>query len=127
MVRATGGGSMVLGNGGATDLAVGHVGGIDPLARFGTNAAEGLRRLDAMAECGDLVIVSMFDPESGEVAPFEDQVGSHGGLGGRQGDAFILHPSSWRIEGPVVGAVALHQQIRGWLQAAARDDSKPQG
>ncbi|TME75889.1 MAG: phosphodiesterase [Chloroflexi bacterium] len=127
MIRATGGGSVVLASGGATDLAVGHAGGIGPLARFGTNAAEGLRRLDAMAECGDLVIVSMFDPESGEVAPFEDQVGSHGGLGGRQGDAFILHPSSWRIEGPVVGAVALHQQIRGWLQAAARDDSKPRG
>jgi len=127
MVRARERDPVVIGAGGTTDLSVGKVDGIDPLARFGTTARKGLRRLDAMAECGDLVIVSMFDPESGEVAPFEDQVGSHGGLGGRQGDAFILHPAVWRIEGPVVGAVALHQQIRGWLQAAARDGSTPQG
>ena len=127
MVRAKGRGSVVLGAGGTNDLTVGHVDGIDPLARFGTNAAEGLRRVDAMAECGDLVIVSMFEPESGEVAPFEDQIGSHGGLGGRQSDAFVLHPAEWRIEEPPVGAVALHRQIRRWLRSAARDDSTPRG
>jgi hypothetical protein len=76
----------------------------------------GLRRLDAMAECGDVVIVSQFDPESGEVAAFEEQIGSHGGLGGSQRDAFVLHPSDWHVESEILGAVALHHQIRRWIR-----------
>jgi hypothetical protein len=60
------------------------------------------------------VIVSTFDPGSGQVAPFEEQIGSHGGLGGTQSDAFILHPAEWGIETPTLGAVAMHQQIRRW-------------
>ena len=117
MVRATGRGPVVFGAGGNADLMDGRVDGSDPLASFGPTAAEGLRRVDAMAECGDLVVVSMFDPDAGEVAPFEEQIGSHGGLGGRQSDAFILHPAEWGIEAPPVGAVALHKQIRRWLRA----------
>ena len=117
MVRVTGRGPVVFGGGGSTDLTDGRLEGIDPLASFGTTAADGLRRVDAMAECGDLVIVSMFDPDAGEVAPFEEQIGSHGGLGGRQNDAFILHPAEWGIEAPPVGAVALHKHIRRWLRA----------
>jgi len=115
MVRSDGGGTLVLGAGGTRALADGQVDGIDPLASFGPNAAAGLRRLDAMPECGDLVIVSMFDQGSGEVAPFEEQIGSHGGLGGVQGDAFVLHPTEWRLEATPVGAVALHNEIRRWL------------
>ena len=116
MVRYQGRGAVVLGAGGAQDLGDGRVDGADPLARFGPTAVAGLRRVDAMAECGDLVIVSMFEPGSGEVAPFEEQIGSHGGFGGTQSDAFILHPAEWPIEAPALGAVALHQQIRRWLR-----------
>ena len=86
------------GAGGTYDLTDGRVDGIDPLGRFSPTAADGLRRVDAMTECGDLVVVSMFDPGSGEVAPFEEQIGSHGGLGGTQSDAFILHPAEWGID-----------------------------
>jgi uncharacterized membrane protein YvlD (DUF360 family) len=116
MVRTEGRASVVLGAGGTIDLAGGHAERMDPLARFGATAMEGLRRVDAMMECGDLVIVSTFDPDTGEVASFEGQIGSHGGLGGRQSDAFVLHPSEWTIAAPLVGAVALHQQIRRWLR-----------
>ena len=115
MVRVNGRGPVVHGGGGTHDLTDGHVEGSDPLARFEPTAAEGLRRVDAMAECGDVVIVSMFDAGSGEVAPFEDQIGSHGGLGGTQGDAFIVHPAEWGIDAAPIGAVALHKQIRRWL------------
>jgi len=127
MVRDDRRGPVVLGVSGENDLSAGQVDGIDPLARFGKTAAEGLRRIDAMAECGDLVIMSMFDPESGEVAPFEGQIGSHGGLGGRQSEAFILHPTEWPVAGPLAGAVALHHQIRRWLRTTARDDSRRPG
>jgi hypothetical protein len=116
MVRADGRGAVVHSGGGTHDLADGHVDGLDPLSRFGKRAADGLRRVDSMAECGDLLIISMFDLESGEVAPFEEQIGSHGGLGGQQTDAFILHPAEWGIEATPLGAVALHEQIRRWLR-----------
>jgi uncharacterized membrane protein YvlD (DUF360 family) len=115
MVRQNERGAVVHGGGGTHDLADDSVEGIDPLARFSATATDGLRRLDAMAECGDLVIVSTFDPGSGQVAPFEEQIGSHGGLGGTQSDAFILHPAEWGMETPTLGAVALHQRIRRWL------------
>jgi hypothetical protein len=118
MVRATGRGAVVHGGGGTRELTDGRVEGVDPLTRFGPTAADGLRHVDAMTECGDIVIVSMFDPESGEVAPFEGQIGSHGGVGGTQSDAFILHPTEWGIDAPLVGAVALHKQIRRWLRPA---------
>src|SRR5439155_22497034 len=58
MVRANGRGAVVHGSGGTRDLTDGGVHGIDPLSRFGATALAGLRRVDAMAECGDLVIVS---------------------------------------------------------------------
>jgi hypothetical protein len=115
MVRADGHRAVVHGAGGTHDLADGRIDGLDPLSRFGPRAADGLRRVDGMAECGDLLVISMFDAESGEVAPFEEQIGSHGGLGGQQADAFILHPTEWGVDTLPVGAVALHQRIRRWL------------
>lgn len=68
-----------------------------------------------MSACGDLVLVGQFDPASGEVAAFEAQVGSHGGLGGMQTQPFILHPSAWPVDRAMVGAPALYEQIRRWL------------
>jgi uncharacterized membrane protein YvlD (DUF360 family) len=118
MVARNGRGTVAVGARGTSDLGEGPGDGTDPVARFGRSAAAGLRRIDAMSECGDLLIVSMFDEASGEVAPFEEQIGSHGGLGGVQSDAFILHPTEWQIEAPPLGAVALHGEIRRWLRAA---------
>ena len=108
--------AIVLGARGTRDLATGEIERADPVAPFGPRAVEGLKRLDAMRECGDLVIVSQFDPASGEVAAFESQIGSHGGLGGRQTEAFILHPTDWRLDGTLIGAPAVHAQLRAWLQ-----------
>jgi uncharacterized membrane protein YvlD (DUF360 family) len=115
MVRCDDGTSVVLGARGTLELANGRIEGGDPVAQFGPRALEGLRRVDAMRDCGDLVIVSQFDPASGEVAAFESQIGSHGGIGGKQTEAFILHPAEWRLDAPVVGAVTLHERIRHWL------------
>ena len=116
MARSEGRGALVLGGGGTRELADDRVDGADPLEPFGPSATKGLRRVDDMTNCGDLVIVSRFDPPSGEVAAFEAQVGSHGGLGGKQTDAFILHPADWRIDAPLVGAPTVHRQIRRWTR-----------
>ena len=85
---------------------------IEALNRLLGQALAGVRRVDAMSTCGDLMVLSSFDPASGEVSAFEDQIGSHGGLGGWQSAAFILHPAEWRFEGPIVGAPELGRALR---------------
>jgi hypothetical protein len=115
MVRDGDSGAVVLGARGSRRLDDDHVEGDDPVAPFGAHAAAGLRRVDSMAECGDLVVVSCFDHTSGEVAAFEAQIGSHGGLGGEQNDAFVLHPAEWQLTSVVIGAPALHERLRGWI------------
>jgi hypothetical protein len=62
------------------------------------------------------MINSRLWPEFGEVAAFEELVGSHGGLGGTQSFPFVLHPAGlpWPEE-PVVGAESVHRVFRGWL------------
>ena len=72
-----------------------------------------------MAHCPDLVAISLLDPDTDEVAAFEELIGSHGGLGGPQTEPFILHPSDWPIDEPIVGAEAVYRQIRRWLEASA--------
>jgi hypothetical protein len=62
------------------------------------------------------MINSSFDPEAGEVAAFEELVGSHGGMGGTQSFPFVLHPADleWP-EDEVVGAERVHRVFRAWL------------
>ena len=53
----------------------------------------------------------------GEVAAFEELVGSHGGMGGPQTQPFLLHPAELRLaEEPLVGAPAVHHQLRAWAE-----------
>ena len=60
--------------------------------------------------------ISLLDTATDEVAAFEELIGSHGGLGGTQTQPFILHPSDWPIDEPIVGAEAVYRQIRRWLE-----------
>ena len=110
-------GPVVLGGRGIRHLDTGRVEGSDPLVPFGSLAEASLRRLDEMANVGDLAVVSMLDPETGEVAAFEELVGSHGGMGGAQTDAFLLYPAAFAEPvGPIVGAPAVHRVLVGWLE-----------
>jgi len=115
MVRSDQSGAVVIGGSGVNYLRDGRVEGVDPLRAYGPHAAAALKRVDAMAECGDLVIISQVDVDAGAVASFESQIGTHGGLGGEQTRPFVAHPAEWRIDEPIIGATALHSQIRAWL------------
>jgi uncharacterized membrane protein YvlD (DUF360 family) len=84
---------MVFGSEGARDLYSGEVTGKDPLAPYG-NAdlrAHQVRRIADFPHAGDLIVNSTLYPD-GTVAAMEELIGNHGGLGGEQTDAFLLHP-----------------------------------
>lgn len=115
MVRSRDHGAIAVGPTGINYLDEGRVDGIDPVAQFGEHAVTGLRRVDGMEHCGDIVAISLLDPETDEVAAFEELIGSHGGLGGAQTRPFIMHPADWTIDEPIVGAEGVYRQIRRWL------------
>jgi uncharacterized membrane protein YvlD (DUF360 family) len=122
MVRSELHGTLALSRGGTHHLASGHVDGDDPLGPFGPEAARHLRRTDSFPHCPDVMVNSTYWEETGEVAAFEELVGSHGGLGGTQSHPFVLHPADlpWPDE-PVVGAEHVHRIMRGWLAALGHD------
>jgi hypothetical protein len=109
-------GPVVLGADGELELTTGTVAGRDPLAAFGEHARLQVSWTDAYPHCADLMVNSVWDEQTGEVAAFEELVGSHGGLGGDQTHALLLHPADLPPpEMPLVGAEAVHQQLRRWL------------
>ncbi|HEV2814399.1 MAG TPA: phage holin family protein [Solirubrobacteraceae bacterium] len=116
LVRSRERGAVVLGASGIRCLEDGDVVGDDPLGPFGPNAAAHVARTDRFAHCPDVVVNSTYWPETGEVAAFEELVGSHGGMGGTQTAPFVLSPARFALpDRPIVGAEALHRVMRGWL------------
>lgn len=119
------GGSVVLGRAGQVELDTGTVQGEDPLAGFGPGAIEVVRRTDGFTHVADLMVNSAYFADTDEVAAFEEQVGSHGGLGGPQSTPFVLHPVHLPPPPtPLRGAEAVHGVLLGWqhhLQGPVRD------
>jgi uncharacterized membrane protein YvlD (DUF360 family) len=124
MVRSDTRGALVLGAAGCRRLADDAVEGDDPLAHFDSTAADHLRRHDQFPHCPDILINSMYDPLRNEVAPFEEFMGSHGGLGGPQTRPFAVIPTGWsEPTQPIVGVQAMHETLRDWLaQSQRRED-----
>ncbi|RVU28767.1 hypothetical protein EOT10_02555 [Streptomyces antnestii] len=91
-----------------------------PLADFGPHAADAVRRTDSFPHTADIMVNSWYDPAEGEVLAFEEQIGSHGGLGGAQGHPFLLAPEVFSppvAEGTeLVGAEQVHRVLRRWLR-----------
>ncbi len=121
MVRSESEGAVVLGPGGRRRLSDDEVTGEDPLRHFGPHAADHLRRTDGFPHCPDLLVNCVYDPEAREVAPFEEFMGSHGGLGGWQSHPFALVPAAWsEPAGSIVGVEAMHRALRGWLEESGQ-------
>jgi hypothetical protein len=86
---------------------------------------------DAMQHAPDVLLLSQYDPELGEVAAFEELIGSHGGLGGWQTEAFILHPAEWALDEQLpIGAPSVYRNLRRWLEGVGielghREASRP--
>ncbi|GAA3881896.1 phage holin family protein [Streptomyces lacrimifluminis] len=92
-----------------------------PLADFGPGAASAVRRAHSFPHTADIMVNSWYDPVEGEVLAFEEQIGSHGGLGGDQGRPFLMAPLglSAAVEEKgeeLVGAEQVHRVLRRWLR-----------
>ncbi|MFF8841488.1 alkaline phosphatase family protein [Streptomyces sp. NPDC015127] len=114
-------GSVVLAGGGtAVPLADLKEGDAGPLAVFGPGAVDAVRRTDGFPHVADIMVNSMYDPRTGVVHAFEEQIGSHGGLGGEQSTAFVLSPLELSPPVPpgveLVGAERVHRVLRRWLR-----------
>ncbi|CAM5491751.1 phage holin family protein [Streptomyces narbonensis] len=118
-------GSLVLARDGV-EVPVAELADEGPLAVFGRGAADAVRRTDGFPHVADVMVNSMYDPATGTVHAFEEQIGSHGGLGGEQSHPFLLSPPE--LSPPVgtgeelVGAERIHRVLRRWL----RESSGPQ-
>jgi uncharacterized membrane protein YvlD (DUF360 family) len=116
MVRSKEFGAVVFGPNGTRFLDQDKVEGDDPTELFGPHTVMSLKREDAMLHAPDLLLLSQYNPDLGEVAAFEELIGSHGGLGGPQTEPFILHPVEWELDEDVpLGAPAVYRNIRRWL------------
>jgi hypothetical protein len=120
------------------------VSGEDPLAAFAPDAVErrAILHLVRLRNAGDLVLFGAYDPVDDLQVCFDDQVGAHGALGGRQFWPFILsapglisdrypitdpldlHPIFARYPLPEPEADHRHDRSRG--QEASISDAKGQ-
>ena len=91
---------------------------MDPLADFGPNAADHLRRTNSFTNAPDILVNSFYDPHADEGAAFEELIGFHGGMGGNQTRPFLLFPAGFELpDEPIVGAATVHHLFKGWMAA----------
>src|SRR5690606_13393527 len=102
----------------------GHVellSGVDPLVPYASTPVErrALVHLSQLENAGDLVLFGAYDAEQDLCVCFDDQVGAHGALGGRQFWPFLLTPPGLVPDDhPVEDPLDLHPLLRRY--AAAR-------
>lgn len=125
VVQTSDRGPIAIGGDGVRVLRDGRVEGTDPLLQHGPRAAPDLMRAAARPSAGDLILVSAVG-DDGQVHSFEEQVGSHGGLGGRQNEAVLLYPAELTLDEDqletvsgrpmLIGAEAVHRQLLTWMR-----------
>jgi hypothetical protein len=115
LVRSDEHGPVAVGADGTHYLGDGRIEGRDPLEHFSANAPAHLRRTDGFSNVADVMVGSFYDPALEEGCAFEELISFHGGLGGPQTQAFVLHPRHLRVpDEPLVGAQAVNALLRGW-------------
>ena len=110
-------GAVVFGAHGTHYLEEGRVEGDDPLAPFSATAPRHLLRSSGFAHAPDILVGSFYDASLDEGCAFEELISFHGGLGGPQTRAFVLHPARLAYpDGPVLGAERLHELLLAWRE-----------
>lgn len=123
VVTSEANGPVAIGAQGVINLRSGEVHGVNPLEPFGDQARLDMLRVAEFDNAPDIYVNSMYDKLTDEVAAFEELVGCHGGVGGWQTRAVLIHPMDWPISpelldagGRLVSAETVHRQMVGWLE-----------
>ena len=74
------------------------------LDKYGENIVSHLKRTDSFEHVPDILVNSEYDSYNDQVYAFEELIGSHGGAGSTQQEPFILYPSNWELNEPIIGA-----------------------
>jgi hypothetical protein len=82
-------------------------------------------RVASMPHAGDLMLLGAWN--NGTVVAFEDQMGTHGGLGGPQGKPFILYPAEMELpSGTIKGPCDLYPIFARYLDQASDEEQSLQ-
>ncbi len=111
------GDAVAIGEDGIRNLITGKLGGDggDPLAPYTQRRrwSEELSRLLAYPDSGDLIINGAWLRDQGRIVVLEEQTSSHGGLGGRQTEPFVVAPAAWNVtERDLESPEALHALVQ---------------
>jgi len=114
---------------GIRNLITGELGKTnDPLAPYlhQERFAGELAQLVGYADSGDLIINGAWLDDRDRIVVLEEQTSSHGGMGGRQNEPFVLVPAAWDVsEIDLESPEALHQLVKGELiQYGVNDGSE---
>ncbi|MEX1183368.1 MAG: alkaline phosphatase family protein [Gemmatimonadota bacterium] len=93
--------------------------GEDPLRDYAESAVErrAIAQLANMKNAGDMVLFGSYDAENDICICFDDQIGAHGALGGRQGWPFLLTPRGLVPEDyPIDDPLDLHAIFRRYSE-----------
>ncbi len=95
----------------------------NPLAPYQYADLGSLLRLVRMQSAPDLMVMAAYDQNSGETYAFEELVGNHGGYGGWQTEAVLLHPPELQLPAryrnqTIIGAENLHKILKHWADTA---------
>ncbi len=110
-----------IGRQGQINLLTKKVHGTNPLSIYKNIRTKELLKLAMNSNAPDLQVISAMHLGSGEVYAFEELVGNHGGIGGWQTEAILIHPSELKIaksfyeDGALYDSTTIHKIFVEWL------------
>ncbi len=88
--------------------------GKNPLEIYEESAPDQIRKLFSYTNSGDIIIQSKYDPLTDQIPAFENLLAHHGGIGGDQTLAFVMHPEKFVYEKKITDATDMHKQLKIW-------------
>jgi len=107
-------GPVVLNEEGIYYLTMKDYEGKNPLAGYEESTPAQLQKLFSYTNAGDILIQSRFDPTTQQIPAFENLLAHHGGIGGDQTLAFVMHPAKLPFLQTIDDSTKMHHQLREW-------------
>ncbi|HSM25068.1 MAG TPA: alkaline phosphatase family protein, partial [Anaerolineaceae bacterium] len=91
--------------------------GKNPISIYEESAATQIRKLFSYNNTGDIIIQSKYDPVSDQIPAFENLLAHHGGIGGDQTLAFLMHPEKLPFGKQINDATEVYSQLQEWQKS----------